>query len=178
MIKFESNCASDQPKSLKLPNKKIHFCLIARTYCHKMGALVIKFPIPRRSDPAPGPDTHKNFSKFKGSVTMIMGTLYSMAYGLFKPFWLIDVLCTCFKETTPLFNVHLSCFVDFILCPTDKYMFKVNNKKNWLICWICSKLKVNTAWHRLGVFILKLDHSHHINVVFLLLTLKTHFSAV
>ena len=35
---------------------------------------------------------------------------------------------TCFKETALLFNVHLS-FVDFILCTTDKYMFKVNNKK-------------------------------------------------
>ena len=29
-----------------------------------------------------------------------------------------------------MFNVHLSCFVDFILCPTDKYMFKVKDKKN------------------------------------------------
>ena len=26
-------------------------------------------------------------------------------------------------------ELHSSCFVDFILCPTDKYMFKVNNKK-------------------------------------------------
>ena len=25
-----------------------------------------------------------------------------------------------------LFNVHLSCFVNFILCPTNKYMFKIN----------------------------------------------------
>ena len=31
-----------------------------------------------------------------------------------------------FKETAPLFNVHLSCLVSFILCPTDKYKFKVN----------------------------------------------------
>ena len=61
---------------------------------------------------------------------MIMCTLLLMVYGLFKPCWLMYVSCTCFKETTPLFNVHLSCFVDFILCPTDKYMFKVNNKKN------------------------------------------------
>ena len=61
---------------------------------------------------------------------MIMCTLLSMVYGLFQPCWLMYVSCTCFKETIPLFNVHLSCFVDFILCPTDKYMFKVNNKKN------------------------------------------------
>ena len=64
-----------------------------------------------------------------------------MVYGLFKLCWLVDVLCTCFKETTPVFNVHLSCFVDFILCPTEKYIFKVNNKKIWLICWISSKVK-------------------------------------
>ena len=116
--------------------------------------------------PAPGP--HKS---------LIMCALFSMVYGLFKPCWLIDVSCTCFKETTPLFNVHLSCFVDFILCPTDKYMFKVKDKKIWLICWMCSKLKVNTAWHRLGVFIVDLDHRQHINIVFLLLTLKKHLSA-
>ena len=117
--------------------------------------------------PTPGP--HKS---------LIMCALFSMVYGLFKPCWLIDVSCTCFKETTPLFNVHLICFVDFILCPTDKYMFKVKDKKIWLICWMCSKLKVNTAWHRLGVFIVDLDDRQHINIVFLLLTLKKHLSAV
>ena len=61
---------------------------------------------------------------------MIMCTLLSMVYGLFKPCWLIDISYTCFRETNPLFNVHLNCFVDFILCPTDKYMFKVKNKKS------------------------------------------------
>ena len=34
-----------------------------------------------------------------------------------------------FEETTPLFNVHLSFFVDFILPPIDKYLIKVNYKK-------------------------------------------------
>ena len=38
-------------------------------------------------------------------------------------------VATCFKETAPVFNVHLSFFVDFILCPSDKYMCKVNYKK-------------------------------------------------
>ena len=47
-------------------------------------------------------------------------------YGLFKPCWLTHASWTCFKETVLLFNVHLSCLVNFILCPTDKYMFKVN----------------------------------------------------
>ena len=60
---------------------------------------------------------------------MIMCALLSMVCGLIKPCWLTHFTCTCFKETTILFNVHLSCFVDFIPCPTDKYMFKVNNKK-------------------------------------------------
>ena len=35
---------------------------------------------------------------------------------------------------------------------------------------MCSKLKINTAWRRSGVFIVDFDHSQHINVVFLLLT--------
>ena len=103
---------------------------------------------------------------------MIMCTLLLMVYGLFKPCWLTHVTCTCFKETTLFFNVHLSFFVDFIPCPTGKYMFKVNNKKIRLICWMCSMLKINTAWHRSGVFIVDFDHSQHINIVLLLLTLN------
>ena len=62
--------------------------------------------------------------------------------------------------------------MDFVLCPADKYMFKVNNKKIWLIYWMSSKLKVNTSWHCLGLFIVDIDHSQHINIVLLLLTLK------
>ena len=60
---------------------------------------------------------------------MIMCALLSMAYGLFKPCCFTHVTGTYFKETALFFNVDLSCFVDFILCPTDKCMFKVNNKK-------------------------------------------------
>ena len=77
-----------------------------------------------------------------------MCRLLSMVYGLLKPYWITHVTCTCFKETELSFNVHLSCFVDFILCRTAKYMFQVNNKKIRLICWMCSKLKINTAWNR------------------------------
>ena len=29
-------------------------------------------------------------------------------------------VASCFKDTALLFNVHLSFFMDFILCPTDK----------------------------------------------------------
>ena len=38
-------------------------------------------------------------------------------------------VATSFKETALLLNVHLVFFVDFILCPTDKHMSKVNHKK-------------------------------------------------
>ena len=93
---------------------------------------------------------------------------------LFKPCF-THVTGTCFRETAPFFNVYLSCFVDFILCPTDKYMFKVNNKKIRLIC-MCSSLKINTACHRSFVFIVDFDHSQLINVVFLLLTLNKYLS--
>ena len=106
---------------------------------------------------------------------MIMCTLLSMVYRLFKPCCFTHVTGTCFKETALFFNVHLSCFVDFILCPTDKYMFKVNNKKIRLIC-MCSSLKINTACHRSFVFIVDFDHSQYINIVFLLLTLNKYFS--
>ena len=107
---------------------------------------------------------------------MIICTLLSMVYGLFKPCWLTHVTCTCFKEAVFFFNVHLSCFVDFILCPTDQHMFKVNNKKIRLICWMCSKLKINTAWHLPGVLIVDFDYSQHINIVCLLLTLNKYLS--
>ena len=100
---------------------------------------------------------------------MIMCILLSMIYGLSKPCWLTHVTWTCFKETAFLLNVHLSYFANFILCPTDKYMFKVNNKKIRLICCICSKIKINTAWHSSGTFIVDIQH---INIVFLFLALN------
>ena len=107
---------------------------------------------------------------------MIICTLLSMVYRLFKTCWLTQATCTCFKETALLLNVPLSCFVNFILCPTDKYMFKVNNEKIWLICWMCSKLKLNTTWYRSGVFIVDFDQSQYVNIVFPLLTLNKHLS--
>ena len=41
---------------------------------------------------------------------------------------------------------------------------------------MCSYLKLNTAWHHSGVLLVELDHSQHINIVFLLLTLNKHLS--
>ena len=82
-----------------------------------------------------GTRSHKSFNQLsllldKSPVIMIMCTLLLMVYGLFEPCCFTHVTGTCFKETALFFNVRLSCFVDFILCLTDKYMFKVNNKKN------------------------------------------------
>ena len=146
-----------------------------------LGCLGYPVPGPRPSYPALGPRLPKNFQPAQppptqSPVTMIMCTLLSMVHGLFKPCWLTPATCTCFKETALLFNVHLNCFVNFILCPTDKYMFKVNNEKIRLICWMCSKLKLNTTWYCSGVFIVDFDQSQYINIVFLLLTLNKHLS--
>ena len=81
---------------------------------------------------------------------------------------MLDV-ATCFEETTQLFSVY---FVDFILFPTDKYLFKV--KKIRIICWTCLKLRINTVWHSSGVFIIDFNHSQHIRIVFLLLTFNIY----
>ena len=135
----------------------------------------------RPSYPALGPRPPKNIQPAQppptqSPVTIIMCTLLSMVYGLFKPCWLTHATCTCFKETALLLNKQLSCFVNFILCPTNKYMFKVNNEKIRLICWMCSKLKLNATWHRSGVFIVNFEQSQYINIVFLFLTLNKHLS--
>ena len=96
-----------------------------------------------------------------------------MAYGLFKPCCFTRVTGTCFKETALFFNEHLSYFVDFILCHVQ-YMLEVINKKISLI-YRCSSLKINTACHRSFVFV-DLDHSQHINIGFLRLTLNKYLS--
>ena len=76
----------------------------------------------------------------------------------------------------PYCFVHLGCFVNFILCPTDKYMFNVNNQKIRLICWMCSKLKPNTTWHRSNVFVADFEQSQYINAVSLDLTANKYLS--
>ena len=42
---------------------------------------------------------------------------------------------------------------------------------------MCSKLKINTEWHRSGVFVADFNHNQHVNTVFLLLTLNKYLSA-
>ena len=79
--------------------------------------------ISSRRPPAP-----KKFSTSSTS-SYLKSSLYDhglWVYGLFEPIWPTHTTWICFKETTLLFNVHLNCLVNFFLCPTDKYMFKVN----------------------------------------------------
>ena len=47
--------------------------------------------------------------------------------------------------------------------------------KNRVNCWICS-MCLNTAWHDSSVFIVGFDHSKHISIVFLILTLNKYLS--
>ena len=138
----------------------------------------MRYPV---SDPRPlASEPHKNFNQFNLFLFKVQSLRSCTHYFqwfkgyLFHVDLLVLHLTTCFKGTALLFNVHLSCFVDFILCPTNKYMFKVNNKKIRWICWMCSKLKTNTAWHSSSIFIVDFDHSQHINKVFLLLTLNKY----
>ena len=43
---------------------------------------------------------------------------------------------------------------------------------------MCSKVKVNIAGNLSGVFIVDFEHGQHISIVFLLLTLNKHLSAM
>ena len=104
---------------------------------------------------------------------MMTCLLLSMVYVFFKPSWLTHVTCICCKENAVLLNLHLRYFVDFILCPNEQYMFKVNHKRIRLICWMCSKWKVKTAWNPFGVFIVDFDHQY---IVLIFLTLKNYLS--
>ena len=118
---------------------------------------------PRLSYPALGPRSPKTFSTSSNSSNLKsshydQASFLSVVYGLSKPCWLTHATCTCFKETGLFFNVHWSCFVNFNLCPTDKFMFKVNNEKIRLICWMCSKSKLYTL-HRSDVFVVDFDQS-------------------
>ena len=101
-------------------------------------------PRPRSSYPFLGFGLNPRPSKSLNKLSLLLVKFHSLwssahfferyFYRLFKPYWLSHVTCTCFKETSVQFNAHLSCFVDFIMCPTGKYMFKVNNRKIRLIC--------------------------------------------
>ena len=144
---------------------------------------VFELSAPRHPALISGP--HKSFNKLNLLLVRVQ-SLWSCAHY----FWCFTSLhdtkgitslmlhvATCFKETVLLFNANLSFVVDSILSQTDKYMSKVNTKQIRLICWMCSKLKVNTVCHRSGVFVADFDHNQHVNIVLLLLTLNKYLSA-
>ena len=60
--------------------------------------------------------------------------------------------------------------------PAGNYIFKVNNKITRTRCEICSKLTIKTPerciWGRSGVFIVNFEHTSHLILEFLLLTLS------
>ena len=60
--------------------------------------------------------------------------------------------------------------------PVGIYMFKVKNRNTRPRCEICSKLTVKTPeqshWRCSGVFIVNFEHTSHLVLVFLLLTLS------
>ena len=82
--------------------------------------------------PAPGP--HKSFNK-RNFLLVKVQSLWSRAH-YFQWFtgYLnhIDLLMShvhVLKKLLYRLMFSLSCFVDFVLCPTNKYMLNVNNKK-------------------------------------------------
>ena len=95
------------------------------TNIRHLGVFGSSFPQPPALEPRP----HKTFNQ----LNLLLGNvqpLWSCAHyfqsftGYLKPFC-FTVTGTCLKKL-PYFS---RCFVDFILCSTGKYMFKVNNKK-------------------------------------------------
>ena len=142
--------------------------------------LVILFNIGCLGYPAPGsyirpsaPGLNKSFNQLSLLLVKVQSLWFCALYFQWYTRYLnlVDLLIAL------LFNVHLSCFVDFILCLTDKYMFKFINKKIKMICWMCSKLKVNNSMTSFWCFYCWLGHSHHISIVLLLLTLNKYLSA-
>ena len=66
--------------------------------------------------------------------------------------------------------------LSFISKPAGNYMFKVNNRNPRTRSGICSKLTIKTPerrhWRRSGVFIVNFEHTSHLILVFLLLTVS------
>ena len=126
------------------------------------GSLGYLTPGPRPSYPVLDLWSHKSFNQLNFLLGKVQSLLPCPHYFQWFTGYLNHVVLLMSQvhvhETALFFNVHLSCFVDFILRPTNKYMFKVNNKKIRLIC-MCSSLKINTACHRSFVFVVDFDHT-------------------
>ena len=61
------------------------------------------------------------------------------------------------------------CFQNIVTClshPTAKYLFKVKNRNNILICWLWSKSTIKTPDLCHAVFIFNFEHIQQINLIF------------
>ena len=85
------------------------------------------------------------------------------------PRWTIDVITIIIQKRVTHFW-RLKCFLAGI------YLLKVNNRNTRKKYEICSKLTTNTPerlhWNRSSVFIVNLEHTSHLILAFLLLTLN------
>ena len=93
---------------------------------HLMGVWVIRPPVLISGTRPPVPGPLKNFKLAQPSPTESPVTMI-IVYGFMVYLNHVDLLMPhVHVKTALMFTVHLSCFVNFILCLTDKYMFKVN----------------------------------------------------
>ena len=79
-------------------------------------------------------------------------------------------------------NASVTYFCWFVSpCPASIYLLRVNNRNTKKRCEICSKLTIKTPerrqWHCSVVFIVNFEHTPHLVLVFLLLTLNMQVPA-
>ena len=71
-------------------------------------------------------------------------------------------------------NSQQSCFTAlnrYEVFPASIYLLKVNNRNTRTRRELCSKLTIR-HWHRPGIFIVNFEHTSHLALVLLLLTLN------
>ena len=83
-----------------------------------------------------------------------------------------------------LFTINLLSMVSWHAdnaIPAGNYIFEVNNRNTRTSCEICSKLTIKIPeqchWHCSGIFIVNFEHTSHLVLVFLLLTLNIKLPA-
>ena len=92
--------------------------------------------------------------------------------------WVLYVWSTSYEKSSPLTDL---CFMEYVQHitfsnPAGNYMFKVNGRNTRTKCEICSELTIKIParhqWLRSGTFIAIFQHTSHVVLVFLLLTLS------
>ena len=71
---------------------------------------------------------------------------------------------------------YISVVSRFDIFKVGIYLLKVNNRNSRTRCEICSKLTIEIPerrqWRRTGIFIINFEHTSHLFLLFLLLTLN------